>query len=112
MTETWSPRCPKCGGRGRAEVTPPANMIFAGRLRPEATKPYVVGTRDRCTRCLSWFTIGLGTEWKPNRADEKPKGPPPAKRPRATAGDLEGEGWAPEEGEGGSDDAALETEDR
>jgi hypothetical protein len=66
MTQTWSPRCPKCGGPGRAGVTPPPNMIFAGRLRPEATKPYVLGTRVRCRKCNAWFLIGAGTEWRPN----------------------------------------------
>lgn len=66
MTETWSPRCLKCGGPGNAEVTPPPNMVFAGRLRPEATRPFVPGTRVRCRKCLTWFTIGPGTEWRPN----------------------------------------------
>ena len=64
MTETWSPVCQKCGGRGNAEVTPPANMIFAGRLRPEATKPFKFGDRVRCTRCNAWFTLSAGTEWR------------------------------------------------
>lgn len=76
-TDTWSPRCPKCGGRGNAVVTPPPAMIFAGRLRPEATRPYTLGSRVRCTKCNRWFTIGAGTEWKPNPAGLKPSAPEP-----------------------------------
>lgn len=65
-TETWSPRCPRCGGRARAEVTPQPHQIFAGRLRPDAMKPYVPGTRVRCSRCSIWFMIGAGTAWEKN----------------------------------------------
>lgn len=66
MAETWSPRCPKCGGRGNAEVVPPPEKVLAGRLRPDATHPYTLGSRVRCTRCNRWFPIGAGTEWRPN----------------------------------------------
>ncbi len=78
MAETWSPRCPKCGGRGKAEVVPPPNMMFAGRLRPDATKPYTAGTRVRCSRCNIWFMIGPGTEWRPNPAGSTAHVPEPA----------------------------------
>lgn len=77
MTDTWSPRCHKCGGRGNVQVTPPENMIFAGRLRPEATKPYVFGTRVRCTRCNTWFILGHGTEWRANKGERMTHVPEP-----------------------------------
>jgi hypothetical protein len=46
-------------------------MIFAGRLRPEATRPFVAGSRVRCLKCLTWFTIGPGTEWRLNAGIRK-----------------------------------------
>ena len=75
MAATWSPRCHKCGAPANAEVTPPPEKVFAGRLRPDATAPYKVGDRVRCTRCRSWFTLSEGTEWREN--------PPGHRRPVA-----------------------------
>lgn len=77
MTSSWSPRCHKCGGRGNAEVRPPPTMMFAGRIRPDAMKPFVFGTRVRCTKCLVWFTLGPGTEWRENTAAVKGHVPEP-----------------------------------
>lgn len=89
MTGSWSPRCTKCGGRGNAVVTPAPNLIFAGRLRPEATKPYVFGSRVRCTKCLTWFTLGPGTEWRANPG-EVPKHVPEPESGEGQAGDVSG----------------------
>lgn len=64
MSGAWSPFCLKCGARGDAVVRPEARQVFAGRLRPDAIRPFEFGSRVRCTKCRTWFTIGPGTEWR------------------------------------------------
>jgi hypothetical protein len=90
MNESWSPRCHKCGARGNAVVTPSPNQVFAGRLRPEATKPFVFGTRVRCTKCRTWFTLGPGTEWRINPG-EAPKYVPEPVSEEGRSGDVGGD---------------------
>jgi ribosomal protein S27AE len=61
-TNQWSPRCPKCGKLTDRIVSPAPNQVLGGRLSPRALQG-LMGQRDRCPRCSTWFPLAEGTEW-------------------------------------------------
>lgn len=70
----WSPRCPKCGKLTDLVVEPAPNQILAGRLSPRALAD-VMGHRERCPRCATWFPLSVGTEWVRRETPVKPRKP-------------------------------------
>lgn len=80
----WSPRCPKCGALTDRILVPSANQVFAGRLSPRALTG-LMGQRERCPRCATWFPLAEGTQWEMRKEPFRPR--------RA-----EGTNAAPEEG--------------
>jgi hypothetical protein len=81
---TWSPRCPKCGRLTDRILQPAPNQVFAGRLSPRALQG-LMGTRERCPRCATYFPFSEGTEWVQREAPLTPRKP-------------EGSGAVPEQG--------------
>lgn len=71
-TGLWSPRCPKCGKITDRTVTPLPNQVLAGRLSPRALAD-VMGERERCPKCSTWFPLSVGTEWVERDAPVKPR---------------------------------------
>lgn len=71
---SWSPKCPKCGKLCDRSVVPRPTQVFAGRLSPRALEG-ILGTRERCPRCATWFVIAEGTEWVQRTEASKPRRP-------------------------------------
>lgn len=86
-TNQWSPRCPKCGRLTDRVVTPTAGQVLGGRLSPRALRD-VMGKRDRCPRCSTWFPLAEGTEWVNRATPVKPAKPEgrPAEMPEQDEG--------------------------
>lgn len=81
----WSPKCPKCGRLTDRVVVPLANQVIAGRLSPKALAG-VMGQRERCPRCATWFPLAEGTRWEPRPEPVRPR------RPEGTTAAPEEEG--------------------